>query len=577
MPTINLRKASRIITNTILRRKEEAKRRVVDQLPVFAKAEDGVDVVMRRPVEELVPTFWAVSRFYPNYAMTFRFAQMLALYSDILRSVLRALIGETFRNGVEVKKRYYKKCAVCGAKYDYDVPRCEVCGNETEWEYPDELDRRYLEEWIEKANLNYENLIDVLMAIEWDLDTVDNAFLLVRKKYDFDEEGRIVGAEPVEVMRADPKVTAMIMSRDGVLGMNYDGTKYVVTCPVHRDVVEEVDKEDYERGLVPRCSVCGKPMVKAVAYFREPGGGQNYLIDGEILHVKKYTYGIGYGYPPVLSLWLKVVALMRMDYFFVLAFTMQRSPKALLIFTNVNRETVERAWQYMMDKARVNPYIVYPLVLERAAGSGDIVKYIDISFKPEGIDLSSYRDEIRRTITAFYGVSPVFMGETGGGAGRDVMQILVTNRAIEMAQRIYNDKVLPWLTRQLGVEGWVIQLRPNEMRDEERRIRILKEKMQLIPMIEKLGYKAKLVQRGFDIDIVFQPAGEDVARGIEEAPKDLAQAKKENYYEEEEARNYVEGMPENERPRSGMQRVEGEPAAPQEEVEGGPGVRGTGA
>lgn len=532
-----------------------------------------------RPVDLFIPVAWSASQAFPYYTMGFRLAYLLAYQSDILRSVLRALIGEVFRNGVEVRRRYYKKCPVCGTTYDYDVPVCEVCGNSDLWIYPDERNRRYLEKWIEHANDNHENLIDVLSAIEWDLDTTDNAYLIVRKRYYFNEEGEIVRAEPLEVLRGDPRWIMLIMSRDGRLGYSDEGDRIYFTCPVHRHVIVDKPVKEYEEDGAPRCPVCGRKMVKAVASWNAPNSQKHYYIEGEIIHVKKYTYGIGYGFPPVYSLWLKLIVLLRMDYFILLSFMMERSPKGVLVIQGVNAEQVERAWRYYMEKARINPYIVYPLVIEQAPERGDVVRWLDISLKSDVIDYQAYRDEVRRQIMAFYGVTPVFMGENVGG-GRGVMQILVTNRAIEMAQRVFNDKILPWLTKQLGVEDWVLQLRPSELRDEERKIRILSQKLDLAQKLAALGYKPKVIQRGGEIDITFVPAESGELSEAESVlgakPKKRGgsgskrQAARERYYEQREAENYLQGMPSSENPRAGRQRLEGEPMAPHEAVEGAP-------
>jgi hypothetical protein len=67
---------------------------------------------------------------------------------------------------------------------------------------------------------------------------------------------------------------------------------------------------------------------------------------------------------------------------------------------------------------------------------------------------------------------PIFQGDTSAGVGlaNEGLQIVVTNRAVEREQTLFNEKVLPWLIRQMGVSDWEYQLIPNEGRDVVARI-----------------------------------------------------------------------------------------------------------
>ena len=519
-----------------------------------------------------------------NYLFAFRFAYILTYSSDLLRAIFRALIGEIFRNGADVAKKYYMKCGVCFTEYDRQVEECSVCGNKEVWLYPDERNRIYLRKWLEKANLNGETLIDVLSQIEFDLNVVDNAYLVVRKKYVFNDAGEVVGAIPVEVVRGDPLRISLVFSIDGLIGWNESGDKIVATCPIHRDVYMELTPEEYEAGA-RRCPKCGRRLYQAVAKWTDREGAEVYFIKGEIMHIKKYTFSPGYGWPPIASMWLKIISLWKQDYFVMLSYSLFRSPGKMLVIRGVSRDAVERAWQYVMEKARLNPFMAVPVVLENVSETYGIDT---INLEPD-IDravMMNYRDELRRSIMAFYGVAPVFMGEQVG-TGREALQILVTNRAIENGQRIYNEKVLLWLVRQLGVDDWVIQLRPNEMRDEEKKMRIVDLKLKMAERLKEFGYKPVVFKRGFDIDIDFErdtPEDEGIDEAVERAVleveeeldyvdvEDLRQRAREKYYERFRELMYLEGMPEYGFERIGEQRFEGEPPSPREELEGEGGL-----
>jgi len=519
-----------------------------------------------RPVGSQIPLMGYGTARLPVLPLPFKWAYNLAYSSDILRTVIRALVTETFRNGIAIKQRYVMKCKVCGAEFHHKVDRCPICGS-TKFYVPNPQNKQYLEKVLRDANLNDEALVDVLMAIDWDLNVVDNAYLVVIKKYFFDDEGNIVGAEPVEVLRADPRYMQLVMSKDGRPGYTDDG-KVVVFCPEHRDEFDTVDPDEVGK---KKCPVCGKTMLPAYFRFYRKG---NYVFytGGEVLHIKKFTYGIGYGYPPIMSILFKVLILLRQDYFMLLAYTLQRSPRGILVIKTLNRESVERAWSYLEERARNNPWMIYPLIVEGDPKARNIIEWLDLSFRPQEFNLMEYRQELRRSISALYGVTPIWVGEPGG-SGRDTMQVLVTNRAVEMEQRLFNEKVLPWLTKQLGVDDWTYQLIPNEMRDVEKKLKILEDKLRLAEKLKELGYVPKVISNELgEIDITWEPAKkqeENVVANVLSTDTDKNRRSAERYYERFETGGLEgENRDVNAKPRKYDQRFTGEPTAPQEELEG---------
>ena len=101
--------------------------------------------------------------------------------------------------------------------------------------------------------------------------------------------------------------------------------------------------------------------------------------------------------------------------------------------------------------------------IEAEGGKGSIewVKFMD-SLKE--MDYMSVKDDLRDRISAFYGVSKIFMADSSasGGLNNDGMQILVTNRAVEMAQTIWNNYVFPFMTKEFGIIDWQLNLKQKD-------------------------------------------------------------------------------------------------------------------
>jgi hypothetical protein len=110
-------------------------------------------------------------------------------------------------------------------------------------------------------------------------------------------------------------------------------------------------------------------------------------------------------------------------------------------------------------------------------------------------------------IAAFYGVSNVFMMDTGksGGLNNEGMQILVTNRAVESGQKLYSRELFPRLLEQMGVSDWCLTLYPNEEEDEITRLRRDEQEVNIAQRMQGLGFQPELTEdAGRDIRFTYK-------------------------------------------------------------------------
>jgi hypothetical protein len=110
----------------------------------------------------------------------------------------------------------------------------------------------------------------------------------------------------------------------------------------------------------------------------------------------------------------------------------------------------------------------------------------------------SVKDDLRDRISAFYGVSKVFMADntTSGGLNNEGMQILVTNRAVQMAQNVYNNYVFPFLTKQFGITDWNLKLPPSEEEDEIAELRRRELEVNIAASVKNLGFEVEMDEDG---------------------------------------------------------------------------------
>lgn len=479
----------------------------------------------------------------------FRFCFDLYNYSDLLRTIVRAITHETFRNGMVIAKNFAMKCMICGAEYSTFVQNCRTCGSNKLRE-PSPKEHDFLKKWMHDVNFNDQSLVDVLKELDTDLNIIDNAFIAVVKKYYFDGS-ELTGAKAVEVLRATPEKCNFVMDRDGRFGRADDG-RLVLFCLEHRDQYKLVKEEDMGRDpKLALCQQCQKKMFPA--YYRIAKGGTKYVYftNGEMLHFKKFSSGIGYGLPPVFSVWQKIMILMKQDFFILTAYHLERPPKGLLILKG-NRESIDKAWRRLQEEARMNPHMIYPLIIEGGKDVRNVMEFLDLTLTSRDIDFTGFREELRRTIGALWGVMPIFSGDTAGGVGlaNEGLQILVTNRAVEVEQEIYNEKVLPWLCTQIGVKDWTIRLLPNEGRDIVARLQREQMRIQNAAAMASLGYepRAMVTEDGIDFEFTEPATGEEVPSKLTMTyrPRSLRRMQR------------FEGEPIHGRPRMEQQRFEGE-------------------
>ena len=434
-----------------------------------------------------------------------------ALYSVanenlILRTVLSTLQQEVFRRGYYWEKKFHKKCVECDKEYQHDVDTCIECGGEVRDPASNEI--VYPRWLVDQRNSMEQSFMDVLREIEYDLNIMDDAFMILIKEYYQDPETKEVSFYRVkEIIRGDPIYMRIIADKRGVRGGRYR------SCPIHRDVVRSYS--DNEKN----CEICGH-VLEDVHYVNTSGSGKTqYFLEGEVIHVSKYNPSKLYGRSPVSSLWRQAMTLTAMDNYMYTAYSKRRMPKGLISVTTDNLESMKSFFKSMDEKLERDPHYIPKIGIESNTGKGGVnwVKFMDTL---EEMQYLAVRDEMRQRIASFYGVSNVFMMDTGksGGLNNEGMQILVTNRAVEFGHKVYTEHLFPRLMEQLDVGDWKLTLYPNEEEDEVTRLRRDEMEVNIAQRMVMLGYQPEIVEEGNrDIRFIYKkpdPAQQQMGGGM---------------------------------------------------------------
>ena len=220
--------------------------------------------------------------------------------------------------------------------------------------------------------------------------------------------------------------------------------------------------------------------------------------------MSKYKPSKLYGRSPVNTMWRQAMTLTAMDNYIYTAYQKRRMPKGIVSVTTDNLESMKSFWKAVDEKMERDPHYVPKVGIESATGRGGVnwIKFMDTL---EEMQYIAVRDEIRNRIAAFYGVSSVFMVDSGksGGLNNEGMQILVTNRAVEFGQKVYTEVLFPRLLKQLSISDWKLTLYPNEEEDEITRLRRDEQELNVAQRMAQLGFMPELIEDTANRDIRF--------------------------------------------------------------------------
>ena len=417
-----------------------------------------------------------------SYLITSPIVYHIAQSSVIVRTCTTQLKNEIFRRGYIWEEKFAYKCRDCGNKHETPVEQCNDCGS-VSLAKPDKNQLKYAKKFLKGyVNDSDQMFVDILKELEDDLNIMDDAYIMLVKEYYLDNMGKIRMHKIKEIYRGDPVTMHIYTDEVGEKG------NAGFTCIKHRDFID-----DNPVGL---CQDCGQSL-HPVYYVNRCNGEEQYYLKGEVLHFSKYNPSRLYGLSPILTLWNHITTLIAMENYVNSSYAKARMPRGLLAVQTRNIDSMKSFWRGVKEKMEQDPHFIPVMGIEAENGKGSIewIKFMD-SLKE--MDYIQVKDDLRDRISGFYGVSKVFMSDNSasGGLNNEGMQILVTNRAVEMAQTIWNHYVLPFIIEQFGIVDWELRLPPSEEEDEIAKLRKREIEVNIAASIKNLGFDISMDDKG---------------------------------------------------------------------------------
>ena len=453
---------------------------------------------------------------------------------DALRIPIETLNREMFKNGFEIIERFKYKCANCSKEFKYkpiqekelkarsaiegqgaisneaqiesettseaqtgDKLQCDTCGS-TDLKRPIPEHRKILEKLInEPVNGNNQTIEDVARMLERDLEIADNAYMLLLKNYNLDDNTGDINWEETEIkecLRIDPPQVAMIADSDGRIGYD-DKRNKVWVCPrfEHRD----------RRLTTDRCERCGAEALKAICEVNSvysigiPQPKRVVYGEGEIVwRAGKYKPALIYGYSPIYSVWSKAMSLSHMDEYIRKYFDKMRPPRGMLVIASRNYETFRKSWDLLEQKAQEDPYMIHPLLVESDKTGKNLAQWLDFTGSLKELEFIAVRKELRMIIGAIYGVLPLYYGEMPSGWSQEGLQVTITNRAVKWGQDILYKSFFKKIGEILGVNDWDLKLKAGEENDKLMELQTDAAELANMQQLQAMGFEIARTHTG---------------------------------------------------------------------------------
>ena len=403
----------------------------------------------------------------------------LALHSDALRIGLNALNNRIFRRGFKVISKM----------------------NE-----PNLVQEAELNQLQKRINQNKQSIKTLSEQFEWDLDVMDNAFLIAIKDYYFDFSGKIIDklTTTKEIIRASPTKIRLIADFQGNLGVTPEGKKLYCSPDNRSQIYDEQQAENL--GFYDPTT---KKEMRQVFFRAEREQGQFiYYFEEEVFYTNKHNPSLLYGYSLIFACWMKVLTLIYMDRFLMNAYRRGRPPRGLLTIGTTNFQSLKKAWEELKSKAREDPHSIEPLAYEIGQNNrGGSVNWIDLMKPLTEMQYIESRNEFRRSILALWGIMPLFAGDvaSSGGLNNEGEQITVSDIAVEKGQKIFNDEVYPWILSQFGITDYELILQEPEEQDELEDTKVLQVKIDNAQKMRQMGFDITYFPKEKDFEFSEKP------------------------------------------------------------------------
>ena len=324
-----------------------------------------------------------------------------------------------------------------------------------------------------------------------------------------------VRSKVIEVQHLHPALVEYDLDKSGLPKNSH------FICYLHRDDSPAATEPGF-------CPDCERELMPAMYAYHDANRHIRYLLESEVCHISKFRPSATYGWSPLLTLYEKVLTLIGMDKNLYRYFYERRMPPSMVMVFTDDPESLRREREHIAAQTRIDPNYI-PMIAVSARQNRGRVENVRFFHSLQEMDYLPVRQEIRERIASMWGVTPMWQGapEAYGGLSSQTPQLIVTSRVVEGDQRIFAEKVFPWLLDAFGITDWELTLPQPEEKAEATRISFAQQRASIANMVFSMGFDVEIVSDGVSIEnIDFKVSGKaqrpEDAYGGEEVARKLA-------------------------------------------------------
>ncbi len=421
---------------------------------------------------------------------------LLAFDCSEIRTPILHLKKEIFRKGFdEWHPKFVVRCEKCNINFNSEEEAKAHKDHGLRKPDPTQI-VKFDENWRNNCNLFNQDLESVLNIIEDDLNIVDDAYIHLNKRYRLIKNKMY--SELLEVRRIHPALIEFDLDKNGLPKNSH------WLCPFHRDEILA------EPGV---CNVdgCNRDLLPSM-YVYNHRGQRIYLLEDELIHISKFSPHETYGYSPLLTLMQKVLTISGMDRFLYRYFFERKTPTQMILTNTDDPQSLEVERARMEAKMLEDPTFTPWIGVSNRTGRGrtDVVKLFHTLHE---MDYMNVRNEIRDRIAGIYGVPQMFYNvmEGLGGLSGQTQQLKMMSNVVASDQRMFNERIIPIILKNIGVTDWEINLRTPDEKVEGQVLQLAQQKIAIATQMHSMGFDVSLKSNAKDIETVdFNFSGEAI-------------------------------------------------------------------
>jgi len=430
----------------------------------------------------------------------------IAHNNSTVKTAIVSLKQEVFRRGFEWTEAFAFRCDTCKTDYSAkdqkdDKKGCPSCHGQLH--RPNPAQRVKFEQLLSKVNIHGQSFMRLLQTLEDDLNIVDDAFMFLSSEYtlDMNDQGEQTIVRKVkQLFRLDPVFIEFDADEQNRPGMAHH------VCLAHRsDLLEIPEDKSWDVEWGGTCPIDGFPTFPVMyryvpmsgAYGVKSGGISSdkeslYLVQGEVIHVSKFSPSELYGYSPLLAVYEKVLSLIGMDRYLYDYFFERQMPQGVVTTVTDNPEDLEMRKDQVLAETLNNPHYIPWLAVSSHNGQGR-TEFTRFAWTLDELQFLPVQEYLERSTSGIYGVPGLFMGfdQSYGGLNNESQQVTRMSRGAMLSQDVYNTEMFPQLLQAFGITDWKLQMVAAEERSDLMEWELKNSKSQHALTMRTIGFGVK--------------------------------------------------------------------------------------